>query len=286
MAGLGTRLLPVTKSIPKELIPIVDKPLIHYVVEELNNAGITEVVLVTHSSKNALENYFDLNIELETSLKSKSKKDELVLLNSMLFKGLKVISVRQSEPLGLGHAVLCAQPIIGSEAFVVVLPDVIIDETSCDLKVDNLSRMISNYKATGNSQLLVHPVPDESVDQFGIVDLGQIALSPGESSRIVDVVEKPSLEEAPSNLSITGRYVFDSSLWANLAATDPGAGGEIQLTDAIERLLADSQSVDAYHLVGKTFDCGSKLGLATANFEYAKRHPLIGDDFILQLKKS
>ena len=279
VAGLGTRLLPATKSIPKELIPIVDKPLIHFIFEELVEAGILEIVLVTHSSKPALENYFDLNFEVETTLTNRSKSEELTQLNSMQFEGLKVISIRQPKPMGLGHAVMCAEPIIGQEAFSVVLPDVIIDEMDCKPEQDNLSQMIGNFEATGNSQLMVHTVPDQLVEQFGIVDVEGVELKPGRSAGINAVVEKPLLKEAPSNLSITGRYVFDPILWQELSNTKPGVGGEIQLTDAIHSLISKSHSIDAYHLVGRTFDCGNKLGLATANYEYAKRHALIGHDF-------
>ena len=286
VAGLGTRLLPATKSIPKELIPIVDKPLIHFILEELVEAGVLEIVLVTHSSKSALENYFDLNFEVESTLTSRSKSEELTQLNSMQFEGLKVISVRQPKPMGLGHAVMCAEPIIGQESFAVVLPDVIIDEMACKPKLDNLSQMIGNFEATGNSQLMVHPVTDQLVDQFGIVDVGGAELKEGSSIGINAVVEKPHLNEAPSNLSITGRYVFDPILWKELSNTMPGTGGEIQLTDAIHSLLSKSHSIDAYHLVGRTFDCGNKLGLATANYEYAKRHALIGRDFCKYIDRS
>ena len=285
VAGLGTRLLPATKSIPKELIPIVDKPLIHFIVEELVDAGVSEIVLVTHSSKAALENYFDLNFEVETTLTSRSKSEELTSLNSMQFEGLKLISVRQSRPMGLGHAIMCAEPIIGQEAFAVVLPDVIIDDAACNPKTDNLSQMIGNFEASGMSQLMVHPVSDQLVDQFGIVDIEGIDLKASRSAGIHAVVEKPSLKEAPSNFSITGRYVFDPVLWQELSNTKPGAGGEIQLTDALHGLLSKSHAIDAYHLVGRTFDCGSRLGLATANYEYAKRHALIGDDFSKYLEK-
>ncbi len=283
---MGTRLLPATKSIPKELLPIVDKPLIHYIVEELISSGITEIVLVTHSSKQALENYFDLNFEIEHALSSKSKYKDLELLRSMQFDNLKVMSVRQAEPLGLGHAILCAEPIIGQESFAVILPDVLIDRASCQLDKDNLATMIRNHEATGKGQIMVHPVPEELVDQFGIVDIKGVDLKEGESANLNFVIEKPLKNDAPSNFSITGRYVFASTLWTKLSNTKAGSGGEIQLTDAVQSMLKDSQTFDAYHLVGKTFDCGSKLGLATANYEFAKRHSVIGHEFVKYLKNS
>ena len=163
---MGTRLLPATKSIPKELLPIVDKPLIHFIVEELVSAGITEIVLVTHSSKQALENYFDLNFEIEQALSSKSRYQDLELLHSMQYDNLKVMSVRQAEPLGLGHAILCAHPLIGEESFAVILPDVLIDNQACESGEDNLAKMIQSHEASGNGQIMVHPVPEELVDQF------------------------------------------------------------------------------------------------------------------------
>ena len=283
---MGTRLLPATKSIPKELLPIVDKPLIHYIVEELINSGITEIVLVTHSSKQALEDYFDSNFEIEQALCSKSKYKDLELFRSMQFDNLKVMSVRQAEPLGLGHAILCAEPIIGQESFAVILPDVLIDDNSCDFGKDNLAKMIQNHETTGNGQIMVHRVPEELVDQFGIVDIKGVDLNEGEIANLNFVIEKPSKNDAPSNFSITGRYVFAPTLWTKLSNTKAGSGGEIQLTDAVQSMLKESQTFDAYHLVGKTFDCGSKLGLATANYEFAKRHSVIGLEFDKYLKNS
>ena len=286
VAGMGTRLLPATKSIPKELLPIVDKPLIHYIVEELISAGVSEIVLVTHSSKQAVEDYFDSNFEIEQALSFNSKYKDLELLRSMQFDNLKVMSVRQAEPLGLGHAILCAEPIIGQESFAVILPDVLIDDNSCQLNKDNLATMIKNHEATGKGQIMVHPVPEELVDQFGIADIKGVDLKEGESANLNLVIEKPLKNDAPSNLSITGRYVFSPTLWTKLSSTKAGSGGEIQLTDAVQSMLNESQTFDAYHLVGKTFDCGSKLGLATANYEFAKRHSVIGREFVKYLKNS
>ena len=237
VAGLGTRMLPATKAIPKEMLPIVDRPLIQYIVDEVAAAGIKEIVLVTHSSKNSIENHFDTSFELEATLERRVKRQLLEEVQAICPRDVTIIHVRQGEAKGLGHAVECAKPIVGDAPFAVVLPDVILDNASCDLKKDNLSDMISRFKDTGNSQIMVEKVPEEDVDKFGIVNINGSQLLPGGSTAIENIVEKPKREEAPSNLAVVGRYVLSSAIWPLLEKTAPGAGDEIQLTDAIDALM-------------------------------------------------
>lgn len=282
VAGLGTRMLPATKAIPKEMLPLVDKPLIQYVVREAVEAGIKEIVLVTHSSKNSIENHFDTSFELEATLEARVKRSLLEEVRAIVPKDVTIISVRQPQPLGLGHAVLCAKPIVGNEPFAVLLPDVIIDEYESNLKQDNLAQMIARFEKTGASQIMVEPVPTEQVNQYGVVDIAGVALQQGDSAVITDMVEKPAVEDAPSNLAITGRYVLSEKTWDLLEFTPPGAGGEIQLTDALHS-LRKLESLEAYHLKGKSHDCGSKLGYLMANVEYTLRCGKLGADFKREL---
>ena len=284
VAGLGTRMLPATKAIPKEMLPIVDKPLIQYIVNECIAAGIKEIVLVTHSSKNAIENHFDKSFELETTLEKRVKRQLLEEIQAICPKGITILHVRQGEAKGLGHAVLKAQPIIGNEPFVVVLPDVILDETTANLKTENLAAMLARYEEAGLSQIMVEPVPMEQVSSYGVVDCGDEELTSGESKAMTAVVEKPDVEDAPSNLAVVGRYVLSEKIWKLLATTPPGAGDEIQLTDAIDSLM-ELETVEAFHMTGKSHDCGSKLGYMKANVEYGLRHPEIADEFKNYIKE-
>lgn len=270
VAGLGTRMLPATKAIPKEMLPIVDKPLIQYVVQEAVAAGITEIVLVTHSSKNSIENHFDTSFELEAALEKRVKRQLLEEIRNITPKNVTVISVRQPQALGLGHAILCARPVVRNHPFAVLLPDVIVDQYQSNLKKDNLAAMIKRFTETGHSQVMVEPVPHELVNQYGVVDVGGAALTQGENATITDMVEKPDVDEAPSNFAITGRYVLSPTIWDLLEFTPPGAGDEIQLTDGLHQLRL-LETLEAYHIKGKSHDCGSKLGYAVANAEYALR---------------
>lgn len=279
VAGLGTRFLPATKAIPKEMITLVDEPLIQYVVREAVSAGFTHIILVTHSSKSAIENHFDHNFELEKTLAFKNKTALLEKVENILPGDVDIISVRQPQALGLGHAVLCAAPIIGDEPFGVILPDVILNNSSTDLK-----SMVQTYEKTGNSQIMVEPVPQSEVDKYGIADCLGADLQPGESSKMAAIVEKPSITEAPSNLSVTGRYVLDNQILNLLKVTPKGAGNEIQLTDAIAQLMEVSD-VEAYCLAGKSYDCGDKLGYLKATVEFALQHTELGDDFKNWLKE-
>ncbi|WP_426577446.1 UTP--glucose-1-phosphate uridylyltransferase GalU [Xenorhabdus stockiae] len=278
VAGLGTRMLPATKAIPKEMLPLVDKPLIQYVVNECIKAGINEIILVTHSSKNSIENHFDTSFELEAILERRVKRQLLEEVQSICPSHVTIMQTRQGIAKGLGHAVLCAKPLIGDEPFAVILPDVILDEYSTDLSKYNLSEMLSRFNENGASQILVEPVPYESVSDYGIVDCFGENLQPGDSKPIARVVEKPKPEEAPSNLSIVGRYVLSEKIWPLLAKTAPGAGDEIQLTDAIAMLM-EKEPVEAYHLKGRSHDCGNKLGYMQAFVEYGMKHKQLGESF-------
>ncbi|KZY40720.1 UTP--glucose-1-phosphate uridylyltransferase, partial [Pseudoalteromonas shioyasakiensis] len=278
---------PATKAIPKEMLPIVDRPLIQYVVNEAISAGIKEIVLVTHSSKNSIENHFDTSFELEATLEKRVKRQLLAEVQSICPKDVTIIHVRQGEAKGLGHAINCAAPIIGDEPFVVILPDVIIDDVASDLKKDNLAEMIQRFETTGESQIMVEPVPQNEVDKFGVVDLGDVKINQGESAAILNMVEKPPVDQAPSNLAVVGRYVLSKNIWPLLAKTPAGAGDEIQLTDAIAMLM-EKEIVDAYSMKGKSHDCGSKIGYLKAIVEFAlRRDEFKGEltDFIKSLVK-
>lgn len=274
VAGLGTRFLPASKSIPKEMVTVVDRPAIEYVVREAVEAGIEQIILVTHSSKASIENYFDRNFELETTLEQKKKFDLLKEITDILPKHVSVVSVRQPQPLGLGHAVLCAKDIVGDEAFAVLLPDVLVKNQSCD---NDLSLMIQRFEQSQAAQIMVEAVPDHLVDQYGIVD---VAVTPneGESITMQGIVEKPAVGTAPSNLSVVGRYILPAQIMGLLADTPHGAGNEIQLTDAIAALQR-SETVEAYRMKGQTFDCGSKLGYLKAVLHYGIEHPKLGAEF-------
>ena len=271
-------MLPATKAIPKEMLPIVDKPLIQYIVNECVAAGIKEIVLVTHSSKNAIENHFDKSFELETTLENRVKRQLLEEIQAICPKDVTIMHVRQGEAKGLGHAVLKARPLIGEAPFVVVLPDVLIDEASCNLKKENLASMVNRFEDSNASQIMVEPVPEELVSSYGIADCGGAKILPGQSLPMTKVVEKPTFDEAPSNLAVVGRYVLSAKIWDLLEFTPPGAGEEIQLTDAIASLMK-LETVEAFHMTGKSHDCGSKIGYMKAFVEYGMRHESKGDEF-------
>ena len=274
VAGLGTRFLPASKSIPKEMVTVVDRPAIEYVVREAVEAGIEQIILVTHSSKASIENYFDRNFELETTLEQKKKFDLLEEITQIIPSHVSVVSVRQPQPLGLGHAVLCAKSIVGQDDFAVLLPDVLVQDNSGK---NDLSRMISRYEASQAAQIMVEAIPDHLVDQYGIVDVKQ---SPNEGESIVmqGIIEKPAIGSAPSNLSVVGRYILPAKIMQLLENTPKGAGNEIQLTDAIA-MLQETDTVEAYRMQGQTFDCGSKLGYLKAVLHYGVAHPKLGLEF-------
>ncbi len=283
VAGLGTRMLPATKAIPKEMLPIVDRPLIQYVVNECVAAGIKEIILVTHSSKNSIENHFDTSFELEATLEKRVKRQLLEEVQSICPKDVTIMHVRQGQAKGLGHAVLSAHPLVGDEPFAVVLPDVVLDDVASDLRTENMAAMIAAFNDTKISQVMVEPVPMADVSSYGVADVSGVDLKPGETAAMTKVVEKPALEDAPSNLAIVGRYVLPAEIWRMLERTPVGAGDEIQLTDAIDMLM-ESQQVNAFHMSGKSHDCGTKLGYMQAFVEYGIRHNSLGDDFKAYLK--
>ncbi|EPA8654112.1 UTP--glucose-1-phosphate uridylyltransferase GalU [Photobacterium damselae] len=283
VAGLGTRMLPATKAIPKEMLPLVDKPLIQFIVNECVNAGIKEIVLVTHSSKNAIENHFDTSFELEATLEARVKRQLLDEVQNICPRDVTVMHVRQGHAKGLGHAVLCAKPLVGDAPFAVVLPDVILDEYTADQSKENLAAMLQRYEETGASQIMVEPVPMSDVSKYGVVDCNGAELVAGESCPMTRMVEKPAVKDAPSNLAVVGRYVLSHKIWDKLAITPPGAGDEIQLTDAIDMLMAE-ETVEAFHMSGKSHDCGDKLGYLKAFVEYGMRHKDLGEDFKAYLK--
>lgn len=274
VAGLGTRFLPASKSIPKEMVTVVDRPAIEYVVREAVEAGIEQIILVTHSSKASIENYFDRNFELETTLEQKKKFDLLEEITQIIPSHVSVVSVRQPQPLGLGHAVLCAKSIVGQDDFAVLLPDVLVQDNSGK---NDLSRMISRYEANQAAQIMVEAVPDHLVDQYGIVDVKQ-SPNEGESIAMQGIIEKPAIGSAPSNLSVVGRYILPAKIMQLLENTPKGAGNEIQLTDAIA-MLQETDTVEAYRMQGQTFDCGSKLGYLKAVLHYGVAHPKLGLEF-------
>lgn len=284
VAGLGTRMLPATKAIPKEMLPVVDKPLIQYVVNECIAAGIKQIVLVTHSSKNSIENHFDKSFELESMLEKRVKRQLLDEVQAICPKDVTIMHVRQGEAKGLGHAVLCALPLIGEAPFAVLLPDVLIDACDSDLSRDNLAKMVKVFEQTGISQVMVEPVPQHLISSYGVADVAGHKLLADESVNMTAIVEKPALDQAPSNLAVVGRYVFSSKIWQYLKRTPVGAGDEIQLTDAIA-LLMETEAVNAYHIMGRSHDCGNKLGYMQAFVEHGLRDKQLGPDFKLWLQR-
>src|SRR5688572_7561246 len=275
VAGFGSRFLPVTKASPKEMMPVVDKPLIQYAVEEAAAAGVTDMIFITGRHKRAIEDHFDKAYELEAELERKGKEALLAQVRSVLPEGVRCIYIRQTEPLGLGHAVLCAQPVVGDDPFAVVLADDLMDS-----QPPAMVRMAQAFAKEGSSLLGVEEVPRDQTQSYGIVTTDKMA---GDLARIHSIVEKPRPAEAPSNLAVIGRYVLTPKIFDLLAGISPGAGGEIQLTDAISQLLLHER-VLAIRLPGRRFDCGSKLGYLQAMVEYGLRHPDIGEDFARYLK--
>lgn len=278
VAGLGTRFLPATKASPKEMLPVVDKPLIQYAVEEAIAAGITELIFVTSSSKRAIEDHFDSNFELEYLLQERGKSDLLALVKNILPDGVTCTYVRQRQALGLGHAVLCAAPFVNGEPFAVLLADDLIDgdKQSC------LKQMLNIYQQKHASIIALQEISLEETSHYGIIASDdKLTNNPLLLSKLV---EKPKPQDAPSNLAIVGRYILTPEIFAILEKTHAGASGEIQLTDAINKLL-DTQKIYGCIFEGKRFDCGSKLGYLEATLAYALKHPELKDDFTALLAK-
>lgn len=268
VAGFGTRLLPISKAIPKEMVPVVDRPLIQHVVEEALASGINEIILVTRAGKSAIEDHFDAHFELEHSLASKGKDEMLKTLAAIAPEKLKVTSVRQPNAKGLGHAIFCAAHLLDeNEPFAVILPDVLV-KPQVGNSVCDLGSMVERWSANNAAQIMVEAVPEEEVYRYGIVDCDEP--SAGESADMCGVVEKPKPEEAPSRLSVIGRYVLPYRIMELLRDLPPGAGNEIQLTDAIDRLMQEGQTVQAFRMQGRTFDCGHVEGWLQANTTLAR----------------
>jgi UTP--glucose-1-phosphate uridylyltransferase len=276
VAGLGTRFLPATKANPKEMLPIVDKPLIQYAAEEAIAAGITELVFVTSSSKRAIEDHFDHNFELESVLTNRGKTELLSIVKNILPKGVNCVYIRQPEALGLGHAVLCAKNVVGNNPFAVILADDLIDDDAAGC----LSQMTDIHRERQCSVLGVERINKEDTDKYGVV---KTSMGGERTGKIEEIVEKPKPEVAPSNLAVVGRYILSPRIFDILEGTGKGAGGEIQLTDAIAELL-NEEDVLAYEFDGRRYDCGSKLGYLTATVEYALKHPELSGEFLQYLR--
>lgn len=276
VAGLGTRFLPATKANPKEMLPIVDKPLIQYAVEEAVSAGIEQLIFVTSSSKRAIEDHFDSNFELEYTLEKKGKQDLLEIVRKIIPAHVSCVYVRQKEALGLGHAVLCAKNLVGNEPCAILLADDLIDGTlkSC------LQQMMDVYQQTKSSVIAVQEIPSAESDKYGIVAVDPLQ---GHVGKIHGIVEKPKPADAPSHLAVVGRYLLTPEIFNLLEKTSPGSGGEIQLTDAIAALLK-KERVDACVFQGKRFDCGSKIGYLEATIAYGLKHQDLAADFKKLLK--
>ena len=275
VAGLGTRFLPATKASPKEMLPIVDKPLIQYAVEEAVEAGCTEMVFITGRNKRSIEDHFDKAYELETELELRQKDKLLAHVRDILPPNITCLYIRQTEALGLGHAVLCAQAAVGDEPFAVILADDLIDAPKGALK-----QMVDVYNQSGNSVLGVETVDPSQTGSYGIVEVEKLK----SYQRVINIVEKPKPEEAPSNLAVVGRYILTPRIFDLLTNLPRGAGGEIQLTDGIARLL-DHEFVLAHAFDGKRYDCGSKLGYLEATVAYGLKHPETGEQFKELLKQ-
>jgi UTP--glucose-1-phosphate uridylyltransferase len=277
VAGLGTRFLPATKANPKEMLPIVDKPLIQYAVEDAIAAGITELIFVTSSSKRAIEDHFDSNFELEFNLLKREKHDLLALVQSILPEGVSCAYIRQKSPRGLGHAVLCAKQLISNEPFAVLLADDLIDggKKSC------MQQMVEVFQQTHANIIAVEKISRAETKKYGVVD---VVSANHLISSIHGIVEKPSPEDAPSDLGVVGRYILTPAIFEWLENTSEGSGGEIQLTDAIAKLLT-IEPVKALQFHGKRYDCGTKLGYLEATIAYALKHPELSDEFELLLRK-
>jgi len=277
VAGLGTRFLPATKASPKEMLPVVDKPLIQYAVEEAVAAGMDQMIFITGRSKRAIADHFDKAFELEHELEAKGKEELLNIVRSIVPDHVSCIYLRQAEALGLGHAVLCALPVVGDEPFAVILADDLIDggDKPC------LAQMVQVYEYQGRSVLGVERVPQEETNKYGVVKASQLE---HHVYKVESIVEKPSPDKAPSNLAVVGRYILTPRIFEKLQSTQKGAGGEIQLTDAIAALLNEEQ-VLAYEFEGKRYDCGSKIGYLEATVEYALKHPELSDEFRAYLNR-
>lgn len=285
VAGLGTRMFPISKSIPKEMLPLVDKPIIQYIIDECIASGIHKIILVTNFFKKSVENYFNRNLKLESILKKKKKNK---LLNQIKFtnqKNVKIIKIRQNFPKGTGHAILCARPLIGKKPFVVIFPDVVIcDFFQSNFKNCNLKLMLDRYHKTLTSQILVKPIYGKHISKYGIVNFKKVDCAIQKNKIVNDIIEKPKFNRTNSNLSVVGRYILSKKIWDLLKIISKKKMKEIQLTDAI-RMLMKEEIVEAYYLQGKSYDCGDKLGYMKAFIEYGIRNKILGKNLLRWIKK-
>lgn len=272
VAGLGTRMLPATKAIPKELLPVYDRPIIEHVVKEAIAGGVTEIILVTRSGKEAIENHFDANYELEHRLERKGKRTILGKVKNIIPENIKVTSIRQADALGLGHAVLCAKHLLNNEPFAVLLPDVLVLDQESRERNYSFSQLVNAWEQTKVGQIMVERVDIDLIENYGVVDLGELESKLFESTPLKGLIEKPSLDETPSNLAVLGRYILPSKLLDILENTKAGVGGEIQLTDALDELLK-ADGLNALETDAGIYDCGNKYGFLSANLALGMRDP-------------
>jgi len=270
VAGLGTRMLPATKAIPKELLPVYDRPIIEHVVKEAISGGVTEIILVTRSGKEAIENHFDAHYELEHRLEKKGKETILGTVKNIIPERVKVTSIRQSDALGLGHAVLCAKHLIGDEPFAVLLPDVLVLDKPSRSRNYSFAQLVAAWEATGVGQVMVERVGIEAVENYGIADVASPQIEAFSSVELRALVEKPAPEDAPSDLAVLGRYILPAKVLDLIAETGAGVGGEIQLTDALDMLI-ETDGLNAFETDAATYDCGNKQGFLGANLAIGMR---------------
>ena len=275
ITGLGTRMLPATKAIPKEMLPIVNKPVIQIIVEEIVQAGFKEVIFITHSSKSAVENHFDESFELESALEKRVKRGLLKEIKSISNLKISIQSIRQGQAKGLGHAVLCSKKIIKDEPFGIVLPDMVLNKNTKD---NNLAKLKHDFDRTGTSQILLGKVNKKEISNYGVAKI--------KKNNIEKIVEKPSSNKAPSNLFVVGRYIFKNNLFRYLSNLKPSKSGELELTDAIQKYIEDGNSIFYSNLEGKFYDCGNKLGYLKAIVDFALEDKSIMKEFKSFIKKS
>ncbi len=273
VAGLGTRMLPATKAIPKEMLPVLNKPIIQYIVEEAIYAGFKEIILVTHSSKYSLENHFDKSFELEATLEKRVKRGTLKEIQAISKLNVSIQSIRQGEAKGLGHAILCAERLVGKESFAVILPDMLISKENGNAG-DSLKEMRLNFEKEEISSVLLGEVKKADISKYGIAQVKKNSKLPGLGT-IEKIIEKPSIKKAPSNLYAAGRYIFNNDFFTYLSKVNPDKSNEIQLTDAIELFIKDGNQVSAFPLEGDIFDCGDNAEYILANLEFAMKDPIM-----------
>ena len=282
VAGLGTRMLPATKAIPKEMLPVLNKPIIQYIVEEATYAGFKEIILVTHSSKYSIENHFDKSFELEATLEKRLKRAKLKEIRSISKLNISMQSIRQGEAKGLGHAILCARRLIGKEPFGVVLPDMLISKKN-ENAGSSLKEMKLNFEKQEISSILLGKAKKADISKYGIAQIKKNSKLPG-LGLVEKIIEKPSIKKAPSNLYAAGRYIFKNDFIKYLSEVKPDKSNEIQLTDAIGDYIKDNNKVSAYLSEGRIFDCGANVGYILANLDFAMKDPLIKDEIKNYLK--